>query len=328
MGDARDRRKVLIFTYFDDTAVWIYEYLERAIARRRQLATYRGRLAAVTGERALGGMSRDHAIFGFAPKSTEAPPGRDQDLFDILVTTDILAEGMNLQQCRNIINYDLPWNPMRLVQRHGRIDRIGSPHDVIYLRCFFPDRLLEQLLDLEARLRAKLAAAAATIGLGAEVIPGSAVADKVFAETREEIERLRAGDTELFESSGEKPGSHSGEEYRHQLRKALEDVALRRRVEDLPGAAGTVLRGGEHGHFFCARIGDRPFLRFVPRAADTVIHKDTISCLRTIACRPEEPLATVPADMGGAYAAWQRARDDIFAEWQFADRSRQHPAPD
>ncbi|MBI4703957.1 MAG: hypothetical protein HY744_22850, partial [Deltaproteobacteria bacterium] len=46
-------------------------------------------------------------------------------------TTDILAEGMNLQQCRHIINFDLPWNPMRLVQRHGRVDRIGSPHDTI-----------------------------------------------------------------------------------------------------------------------------------------------------------------------------------------------------
>jgi uncharacterized phage-associated protein len=150
VGDARDRRKVLIFTYFDDTAVWIYDYLESALASPRRLAPYRGRLAAVTGERALGGISRDHAIYGFAPKTTEAPAGRDDDLYDILVTTDILAEGMNLQQCRNIINYDLPWNPMRLVQRHGRIDRIGSPHDVIYLRCFFPDRLLDQLLDLEA----------------------------------------------------------------------------------------------------------------------------------------------------------------------------------
>lgn len=318
VGDARDRRKVLIFTYFDDTAVWIYEYLEGAFARRRRLAPYRGRLAAVTGERALGGISRDHAIYGFAPKTTEAPAGRDDDLFDVLVTTDILAEGMNLQQCRNIVNYDLPWNPMRLVQRHGRIDRIGSPHDVIYLRCFFPDRLLDQLLDLEAKIRSKLATAAATIGLGAEVIPGSAVADKVFAETRGEIVRLRAGNAELFERSGERPGAHSGEEYRHQLRKALEDAALRLRVEELPGAAGTVLRGAEQGHFFCARIGERTFLRFVPKAADAQIRKDTLSCLRLVACRSDEPLQPAPADLGGAYVAWQRARDDIFSEWQFA----------
>ena len=62
---------------------------------------------------------------GFAPRSTEAPPRHDDDLYDILVTTDVLAEGVNLQQARHIINYDLPWNPMRLVQRHGRIDRIG-----------------------------------------------------------------------------------------------------------------------------------------------------------------------------------------------------------
>ena len=71
--------------------------------------------------------------------TTDAPEGSDDDLYDILVTTDVLAEGVNLQQCRHIINYDLPWNPMRLVQRHGRIDRIGSPHAEAHLRCVFPD---------------------------------------------------------------------------------------------------------------------------------------------------------------------------------------------
>jgi superfamily II DNA/RNA helicase len=67
----------------------------------------------------------------------EAPAGRRNDLYDVLITTDVLSEGMNLQQCRNIINYDLPWNPMRLVQRHGRVDRIGGPHRDVYLYCFF-----------------------------------------------------------------------------------------------------------------------------------------------------------------------------------------------
>ena len=66
-----------------------------------------------------------------------------------MLTTDVLAEGQNLQQCRNIINYDLPWNPMRLVQRHGRIDRINSQHKDIWMRCFFPAEELDILLDLD-----------------------------------------------------------------------------------------------------------------------------------------------------------------------------------
>jgi len=63
---------------------------------------------------------------------------------------------MNLQQCRNIVNFDLPWNPMRLVQRHGRIDRIGSKHDRVFLRTYFPDGQLDALLNLELRVRRKL----------------------------------------------------------------------------------------------------------------------------------------------------------------------------
>jgi hypothetical protein len=98
-----------------------------------------GRLACVVGDEGSGGVSREAAIFGFAPESSEAPANRHDDLYDVLVTTDVLSEGMNLQQCRNVVNYDLPWNPMRLVQRHGRIDRIGSPHKDVFMMCFFPD---------------------------------------------------------------------------------------------------------------------------------------------------------------------------------------------
>jgi len=108
---------------------------------------------------------------------------------------------------------------MRLVQRHGRIDRIGSPHDQIFMRCFFPEARLEVLLDLEVRIRNKVAQAAATVGVEHEVIPGAATSDLVFAETREQIEKLRAENPELFETGGEPPGAQSGEAYRQELRK-------------------------------------------------------------------------------------------------------------
>ena len=85
--------------------------------------------------------------------------------YDLLVSTDVLAEGVNLQQCRNIINFDMPWNPMRLVQRHGRIDRISSPHDRVFLRTFFPTDRLDRLLDLKKCILDKLALAAASVGV-------------------------------------------------------------------------------------------------------------------------------------------------------------------
>lgn len=316
--DDRDRRKVIVFTFFEDTARWLYEALVEVSSKKKSLVDYRGRIVAVSGDWSEGA-SRDEAVFGFAPKSTEAPPGRDADRFDLLITTDVLAEGMNLQQCRHIINFDLPWNPMRLVQRHGRVDRIGSPHDTIFLRCFLPDRQLDALLELEARLRHKLAQAAATIGLGSEVLPGSAVADKTFGETREQIEKLRQGDAELFERSGEKPNAHSGEEFRHELLKAFERAGTKDAVLSLPGAAGTaVLQGRAPGHFFCARIGDRVFLRFVPEDSARPIERDTLGALRRIVCRRETPIAPGGIAFDRAYAAWQRARKSIHEDWTWA----------
>jgi hypothetical protein len=314
--DARNKRKVLIFSYFADTVGWINEYLMNILVKDHRFSPYRGRLAAVAGDESWGSVSREGAVFGFAPVSSEAPPGRDDDLFDILVTTDILAEGVNLQQCRHIINYDLPWNPMRLVQRNGRIDRIGSTYKDVFIRCFFPDRRLDELLVLESRIRRKLAQAAASVGVEQEVIPGAATSDIVFSETRTEIEALRREKTELFENAGEDPRGHSGEEYRQELRKGLERYG--EKIQCLPGAAGSGFAGGpEKGHFFCAKAGDRVFFRFVPWNGKEPI-RDTLGCLRLIACR-EDTQRDLPEDLAnGAYEAWQKARRDIFEEWTFA----------
>lgn len=240
---------------------------------------------------------------------------------DTLFTTDVLAEGMNLQQAARIINYDLPWNPMRLVQRHGRIDRIGSTHKDVFITCIFPDRALEALLDLEGRIRRKLAQAAASIGLDSEVIPGVDVSNRNFSETLEEIDRIRRGDPILFQTAGEDIHAHTGEEYRQELRKGLE--RYEQDLKNLPGSAGSGLRQGEvRGHFFCARVDDKVFLRFVPWTADVPITRDTLACLRTITCE-ENTEREMPQDLvDGAYAAWERARRDVYDEWQKATDPR------
>ncbi len=236
-ADERDKRKVLVFTYYADTADWIADYLKEAIRVDERLAPYRGRMALVSGR--VGDTTE--VLQGFAPRTSQAPDPTD-DRYDLVVTTDVLAEGVNLQQARHIVNYDLPWNPMRLVQRHGRIDRIGSPHPEVCIRCVFPDRQLDRLLGLEERLYRKLKTAAASIGVEGEVLPGSAVEEHTFAETREEIERLRAGDTTLFETGGE-THALSGEEYRQELRAGLEDPATRQLIKALPWGSGSGFLG-------------------------------------------------------------------------------------
>lgn len=316
--DRRQKRKVLVFSAYEDTIDWIEDYVDRLLEKRKDLRPYFGRMASVAGNESRRGITREAAVFGFAPESSEAPPARRQDLFDLLFCTDVLAEGMNLQQSRNIINFDLPWNPMRLVQRHGRIDRIGSRHDRVFLRTFFPDKQLDTLLNLELRVRRKLAQAAASIGVEVTPIKDGAEGDQSFTETREEIERLHEGDASIFEEGGSASAAQSGEEYRQELRKAL--LMMGDRIRELPWKAGSGLaKGTRRGHFFCAMVGDRVYLRFIPVQGepDQTIVTELGTCLRMIECRENTPM-TLPLDLKQtAFSAWQRARDHILDAWTY-----------
>jgi hypothetical protein len=313
--DERQKRKVLIFSHYTDTISCIQSYLEWKLEEDDRLACYRGRMAAVSGSEEHGGIAREDAIYGFAPLSTGAPPGTE-DRYDILLSTDVLAEGMNLQQCRNVINYDLPWNPMRLVQRHGRIDRIGSLHREVYLRTFFPDLQLDALLNLEERVRRKLAQAAASVGVEEAPIEHGATGEQTFTETREEIERLHREDPTIYEQGGTEGAAQTGEEYRQELRKALQEY--RDRIEHLPWRIGSGMRkGDETGHFFCATVADRVYLRFVPVDPGATIISELGTCLRLIECTDETP-AQLREDLKvGAYDAWERARQTIYKAWSY-----------
>lgn len=312
--DKRNRRKVLIFSYFADTVEWIAAFLEEQLATDHRLAPYRGRMAVVRGSESYAGVTRSDAVFGFVPESSEAPPASSEDRFDILVTTDVLAEGMNLQQAGRVINFDLPWNPMRLVQRHGRIDRIGSPHDDVYLTCIFPDQQLDKLLALELRIRVKLAQAAATIGLDQVVIPGVERTEQTFADEREEIEAIRQGDASIFKTGGEDVHAHSGEEYRQELRKGLERWDSK--IRELPWGVGSgITHGSREGHVFCARIFERVFLRFVPKNTEDEIERDSLTCMALASCDDSTERVLPEAAADQAFDAWDRARRDIYEEW-------------
>ena len=151
---------------------------------------------------------------------------------------------MNLQQCRHIVNYDVPWNPRRLVQRHGRIDRIGSQHPRVFLRTIFPADRLDQLLNLEQRIMQKIAMAAASIGV-ASPVEGGAVGRQVFTETRGEIERLLSEDPTLFERGGSGGAGQTGEEHRQTLRRAPEQHP--HRVPRMPWGIGSGMSKGATG---------------------------------------------------------------------------------
>lgn len=318
--DEVQKRKVLIFSFFADTVGWIVDYLRVEFDNSPQFAKYRGRLTVASGSDEVNEVSRQEAVHGFAPISSEAPPGQDEDLYDILIATDVLAEGVNLQQCRHIINFDMPWNPMRLVQRHGRVDRIGSKHNKVFLRTIFPADRLDAMLGLEERILRKLAMAAASVGVQQPIehAPGG---DQVFAETREEIEKLLAEDNGLYERGGTAGAAQTGEEYRQTLRKAL--AADPERIKGLPWKAGSQLRKGKvSGVFFCTKIDDRTFLRFVaadanwqPSSESGSIVGEAGTCLRLIECEDVDERAGVDWPEERVYPFWDVAREDIWKQW-------------
>jgi len=328
----RDDRKVLVFSYFADTVEYLHGELLRAIEHDDRLAAYRGRVATATGS------DKNHqaaVIAGFAPRT--AGGQNDQDLYDLVITTDVLAEGVNLQQARHLINYDLPWNPMRLVQRYGRIDRIGSDHPEVFIRVFFPATELDEMLSLEERLQRKIKRAAAAVGVR-EVLPGVKEVQVNLTESREEIERLKAEDASLFDTGG--ASALSGEAYRRRLMDFIKNPLDRDALDALPwgsGAAFVKPTVDEPAIVFCANIegSSEPWFRYVALddalAVQHVTDEDTgvtgvkmSSETLTALSRADAsdaqpgPENVISNDVyAAAFAAWEHAQADIVERWNY-----------
>ena len=341
----RDRRKILVFSYFADTAEWVQRRLAKAIKEDKRLACYRETDKSLTGQNqgirlgmVSGGndseLSAQKAAGGFAPVSSELG---SNDLYDIMVSTDVLAEGVNLQQARHIINYDLPWNPMRLVQRHGRVDRIGSKHPKVYLRSYFPDQRLDAMLRLQERISHKIAMAAAAVGVTSPIV-GERGGEQDFAGDIKVIKDLEGGDPSIFENGGTAESSQTAEQYRQELRKAMKETVSEQALKDMPGKAGSIMAKGKWpGFFFLAKIRakvngeeiQRLYLRFVHtdgkfrpltvQAEDgTITHRiesREATCLRLIECQPTQQRAEDQDAEDQAEIAWEVAAEQILSNW-------------
>lgn len=153
-----DNRKILLFTAFADTA----DYLYRELASWARI-TLGVNAAVVTGTGAnkttLSGLRSDMSsiLSAFSPRSKERPADlAGEGQIELLIATDCISEGQNLQDCDFLINYDIHWNPVRIIQRFGRIDRIGSTNTRIQLVNFWPNIELDEYLDLESRVSGRM----------------------------------------------------------------------------------------------------------------------------------------------------------------------------
>jgi len=288
-----EARKVAVFTSFADTAAYLREELEV----EPSLTSNRSWTVVIGSE--TDTEARERELLRFCPRSVS---GDDQespkDEVDLLVSTDILSEGQNLQEAQAVVSFDMPWNPQRVVQRNGRVIRLKSPHEEVFLYTLLPEEgELEEILKLEARIKAKVAAANAAVGMENPVLSGVPTESKVYADLKGFTERLAAGDPSLTEEEdGFESGSFVGEEFRARLLRAFAEGEITR-LRSLPWGIGAafVRSGISTGVFFACRTrsGER-YWRFVSRDGDIV--REDLRMLQLIESS-SAPGVSVPEDI-------------------------------
>jgi superfamily II DNA or RNA helicase len=306
-------RKVAVFATYGATVRYLHENLPDPIGGR-------SRVMVIGGETTPD--QRTAALTRFAPHTIVRPDYEPPDPVDLLLSTDVLSEGQNLQQAQAVVSYDMPWNPQRVVQRNGRVVRLLSEHDEVHLVTMLAEPgELERLLGLEARVRAKIRAASGVFGMETEVIEGlereEGDALRAFAA------RLQAGDERLLEEAEEDSGAFAGEEIRRLIDRAASEGELGR-IQALPWGIGACFRQtpdgrsqGAPGVFFAVRTPPMPdeergyrYWRFVETSGDDGLVSGDLDILRRI-----DPAGGITSTADGVdlEGAWVRAAADIVA---------------
>ena len=148
-------KKVLIFSAFADTADYLYENLYKSNKELHNLET--GKITGSNTNKTTLKINNsfNNILINFSPISKQRK-NKNAPQIDILIATDCISEGQNLQDCDTLINYDIHWNPVRIIQRFGRIDRIGSKNSVIQLINFWPQLSLDDYINLKSRVESKM----------------------------------------------------------------------------------------------------------------------------------------------------------------------------
>ena len=176
-----ESKKVLIFTEYTTTAKYLLRELKNAFQEKE--------IECITGNTKPD--TRSRYIERFAPDSNLADDQRlEETQIDILISTEVLAEGQNLQDCNYVINYDLPWNPMRIVQRIGRIDRLTSKYGTVRSRACYPDKELDGILELMGKLLNKIQTVNEVIGLDSELLGETPTSHQYNGHLRDRLKVL------------------------------------------------------------------------------------------------------------------------------------------
>ena len=303
-------QKVLIFTSFHDTAAYLYKQLLGDSAWQEQAG--QPVLGLISGETKPD--ERRRLIERFAPVANRPPeiPGDqpwqvDGSEIQILISTDVLSEGQNLQDAGVVINYDLHWNPVRLIQRAGRVDRIGSPFAHIKLYNVFPEAELESLLGLVQRLSARIAQIDQTVGLDASVL-----GEVISQRSLDQLRQLHRNDQSLLHDLERQAELVSTEEMKFPLISYIQQIG-ESVVAEIPlgihSGKQYIARDARPGTFIAFSAAGRHFWRFYPDDGSEP-EKNIRSLYAMIACTREEPRlepGPVPYDL------LERATQEVLA---------------
>ena len=270
--------KRLIFTQYADTAQYLYENLNPDGERDDIDVIY------------SGDKSKERAVGRFAPKANpEYRFQRGESELSTLVATDVLAEGLNLQDGNTIINYDLHWNPVRLIQRFGRIDRIGSEHDVIYGFNFLPETGIERNLGLREILSSRIQEIHDTIGEDAAILDES---EQLNENAMYAIYEGQGDQLSLFDDDTELMDLNEAEELLRQLRR--DDPGEFERISNLrDGIRAAIPRSSKGTYLFCQ--AGRYQQLFLLNETGEIISRDIPRILNTIKCEPDFRGGSLPA---------------------------------
>jgi superfamily II DNA or RNA helicase len=276
--------KRLIFSQYADTARYLFENLNPNGKRDDIEVIF------------SGDKSTARVVGRFAPKANPEYKfvGGESELSTV-VATDVLSEGLNLQDCDKMINYDLHWNPVRLIQRFGRIDRIGSEHEKVYGFNFLPETGLDKNLGLKEKLHNRIQEIHETIGEDAKILDQT---EELNEEAMYAIYDSKSAQLSLFEDEkDELLDLNEAEEILRQLRS--ENPAEYERITQLRDGIRSARDSALKGMFVFCQMGKFQQL-FLIDSNGGVISKDVPRVLGAIKCGADEKISRLPADHNAA----------------------------
>jgi hypothetical protein len=289
-GDLRGQ-KVLIFSYYRDTAQYVFEALANDSAWQETWSSPPV-IEVIHGE--TDPHRRENLVKRFAPKANTTednpPPISEGDPeIDILISTDVLSEGQNLQDAGIIINYDLHWTPIRMIQRAGRIDRLGTEFDTLHIYNCFPQTGLERLLGLVERLQDRIRDIDRTVGLDSSIL-----GEVVSARSLDQLRRLRQEDQSIIDEMEREIELVSTDEMKLPLILYLQQAGMEK-ISSIPLGIGSGIAKSPRpsGVFFAFQAGDRHFWRLY--TGEEVI-SDKRRLYRYLLVEPSEP-RSMPAGL-------------------------------